>query len=296
MPQRCSSESLEHQLAAMLHEQLAIEERVAQQGQLMRRITHNFSLLRDWGARKIYRNFSLHDLLILSAYLEHPGTAGEEATTRVDQVAGEGEMEHAQCAPHVVDNAYAEERWSFPALELLEEAKNTYAMFVRGRVLEECSDSSDCVKQFNTLTAASFYLLLPHLVDILDDLVSAPFLQTGGEAVAYTLDARLPDSKPNAEWCTSLARVFSFVELGLQHFPEVVCRSDLLPRLRERLYKLQQERNLLISATKTNDTGNGEAVPERVAKLCDRSVALLDDVRRAEMCAAEDDIDSCLAH
>ncbi|CBH13577.1 hypothetical protein, conserved [Trypanosoma brucei gambiense DAL972] len=206
------SHGLQRRLEQMLQKQVATEERIARQGELIQRITYGFTVLREYATRAVtHMNLSLHDLLLVETYIEIEPEEQQTKAVVTDASSADGSMCLISCESSTQS--------------LVEEAKEVYAAFVRKRVLDETCPEPDAATQFHSLTAASFYLLFPHLTVMLEEFVGAFASATSPESSTTSGTAMTP------EWWASLGRVIRFIELGVKHFPEVFAGNELLSRL-----------------------------------------------------------------
>nr|CCC92289.1 conserved hypothetical protein [Trypanosoma congolense IL3000] len=212
------SQDLQEQLAQVLRVQIATEECIARQGELVQQITYGFAVLREWATHAIARvDITLHDLLLAEAFTEV--LPGEEAARTVNAAVAEvgSDVIRGEESLQVVTN-------SATAQLLLEEAKQVYATFVRKRLLDASCPEPDDATQFHALTEPSFSLLLPHLIDLLEEFVMvAPNTPTDAQALGNS--DLLPERR------AALCRLFRFAELGVKHFSQVITRSKHLPRI-----------------------------------------------------------------
>ncbi|ESL06242.1 hypothetical protein TRSC58_06086 [Trypanosoma rangeli SC58] len=273
------SSSMHEQLLQLLQQQVAIEERLKGQRVLMQRIAEGFAVLRERATRHAHHGLSLHDLLVLEAYGSIRPCRNAAAPRRKEEGEEDGDGNN-----HDESYSLGSGNPAWQQHQQLHEAKRAYRSFIRARVLDEGCATPDNPAQFHTLTADSFYLLLPHLTELLQEFVrlipgAAPTDPPDGSISCLCLPQ--PSSSPLlsppgllfstsvSEGCASLARVLRFLELGLRHFPEVLENSHLRSVLVQNLAQLHA------------DGGDrGRTSEEAAVQLCQRAGALCEHLRR----------------
>ncbi|RNF27490.1 uncharacterized protein Tco025E_00292 [Trypanosoma conorhini] len=295
--------SVQEQLLQLLQQQVAIEERLNGQRALMQRITEGFAVLREWATRHAHNDLSLHDLLVLEAYGGNRSCRSAASPSRKKEEAEEEEEVDGDKSNRgePQSRGSGNPAWQQQQLLLLRGANRAYRSFIRARVLDEGCATPDSPVQFHTLTADSFYLLLPHLTEMLQEIAGptpgAARMEPTGASVSRMCSLQPPSSpllSPSGshfytsatEWCASLARVLRFLELGLKHFSEVLENSRLRPLLAQSLAQLQ---------ARGRDCGHTRE--EAVLQLCQRAGALREQLHRlAVEDSHKDDYENTAAH
>ncbi|RNF01187.1 hypothetical protein TraAM80_07156 [Trypanosoma rangeli] len=274
------SSSMHEQLLQLLQQQVAIEERLKGQRVLMQRITEGFAVLRERATRHAHHGLSLHDLLVLEAYGSIRPCRNAAAPRRKEEEEGEEDDDRNN---HDESYSLGSGNPAWQQHHQLHEAKRAYRSFIRARLLDEGCATPDNPVQFHTLTADSFYLLLPHLTELLQEFVRL----TPGAAQTEPPDGSiscmcLPQPPSSSllsllgllsftsvtEECASLARVLRFLELGLKHFSEVLENSHLRPVLVQNLVQLH-----------AGGKNRGHTGEEVAVQLCQRAGVLCEHLR-----------------
>ncbi|ORC89893.1 uncharacterized protein TM35_000101610 [Trypanosoma theileri] len=277
--------SLHSQITSLLQQQLAIEERLTAQRALMQRITEGFAVLREWAARSAHHDLSLHDLLLVATYNSEPHV-------HPDRIKCEGEgnpyTHNNNNINNVNNNNNGKSGEEDAALELMQDAKRAYRSFIRRRILDESSPQPDSPTQFHTLTADSFYILLPYLTELLRELLVGtdksihwqsedavadagliPSLSSLISTSSSTSSSSLAAAAARGDWCAALARVLRFLELGIKHFPDVMMCDNR-----------QQCSSIMGSLTHLRESGISQSAGEAILLLRHRADVLEVNLQR----------------